>query len=147
MAGPFHEFVRDAFPNLTSENYRITSPTSWEYNCIVWAVGITDNWWWPVLGRFWPPDVPREETLEAFLAAFTTYGFSLCTSPDVESRLEKIALYSLEAIPTHATRQLSNGWWTSKLGPSFDIEHSNLEALAGGVYGDPVAFLCREIVT
>ena len=35
-------------------------------------------------------------------------------------------------VPTHAARQLANGWWTSKLGPSFDIEHIDLNAIAGG---------------
>ena len=48
-------------------------------------------------------------------------------------------------VPTHAARQLPNGWWTSKLGPSFDIEHATPEAVAGGVYGDPVLFLSRAI--
>jgi hypothetical protein len=145
MSAPFHELARDVLPNLTAENYRITSPASWQYNCIAWAVGISDSWWWPVPGRFWPPDVPREETLEAFVAALGTRGFSACSSAQVEVDLEKIALYSTGTVPTHAARQLANGWWTSKLGPSFDIEHANLEALAGGVYGDPVAFLSRNI--
>jgi hypothetical protein len=132
-------------PNLTADNYRITSPLSWEYNCIAWAVGLTDSWWWPVPGRFWPADVPRDETLEAVIAAFATRTFSSCSSSTLEAGLEKIAIYAKENVPTHAARQLSNGWWTSKLGPSFDIEHANLAALAGGVYGGPVAFLCRVI--
>jgi hypothetical protein len=147
MSAPFHELVRDVLPNLSVENYRITSPTSWQYNCIAWAVGISDSWWWPVPGRFWPPDVPREETLDAFIAALGSRGFSSCSSSEFELGLEKIALYSMGTVPTHAARQLSNGWWTSKLGPSFDIEHGNLEALAGGVYGDPVAFLRRAKAT
>jgi hypothetical protein len=42
--------------------------------------------------------------------------------------------------------KLSSGWWTSKLRPSFDIEHASLEAVAGGVYGDPVAFLSRTTI-
>ena len=69
MPIPFHEFARHVLPNLNADNYRITSPTTWEYNCIAWAVGITDAWWWPVPGRLWPPNVPREETLAAFVAA------------------------------------------------------------------------------
>jgi hypothetical protein len=147
MPAPLHELARHLLPNLTVANYRITSPSSWQYNCIAWAVGITDSWWWPVPGRFWPADVAREETLAAFVAALATRGFSTCSFSEVELGLEKIALYSAGDLPTHAARQLSNGWWTSKLGPSFDIEHANLEALAGGIYGDPVAFLGRGIAT
>jgi hypothetical protein len=145
MAAPFHEVIREALPNLTAENYRITSPASWEYNCVAWAVGVTDMWWWPVPGRFWPAQVPREETLEAFLAALGTRGFSSCPTSEVEPGREKIALYAKGDTPTHVARQLSNGWWTSKLGPSFDIEHVDLEALGGGVYGDPVVLLAREV--
>jgi hypothetical protein len=145
MSAPLHGAARAALPNLTADNYRITSPTSWEYNCIAWAVGITTAWWWPVPGRYWPPDVPREETVEAFLAACAAMGFSPCATADVEPGLEKIALYAQGAVPTHAARQLPDGWWTSKLGPSIDIEHAHLGAVAGGVYGEPVAFLCREV--
>jgi hypothetical protein len=130
---------------LTADNYRITSPASWEYNCIAWAVGDTDPWWWPTPGRYWPAGVAREETLEAFLAALATRGFAQCTTTDVEAGLEKIVLYASGDIPTHAARQLANGWWTSKLGPSFDIEHETLEAVADGAYGTPVAFLCRKL--
>jgi hypothetical protein len=147
MPAPFHDSARHALPNLTAENYRITSPTNWRYNCIAWAVGITDSWWWPAPGRFWPPDVPRDESLEAFIAALATRAFISCSSSEVEVGVEKIALYLAQNVPTHAARQLSNGWWTSKLGPNFDIEHANLEALAGGVYGDPVAFLGRHNAT
>src|SRR5262249_10199033 len=114
-------------------------------NCIAWAVGQPDSWWWPVPGRYWPAGTPREETLEAFITALGTCGFTTCSTSVLESGLEKIALYSIGNTPAHAARQLNNGWWTSKLGLNFDIEHATLEALAGGVYGSPVAFLVRII--
>jgi hypothetical protein len=130
---------------LTADNYRITSPASWEYNCIAWAVGLATAWWWPAPGRYWPPDVPHEETIEAFVAALATQRFLPCPTAAMEAGLEKIALYALEGVPTHAARQLLDGWWTSKLGPSFDIEHADPEVVAGGVYGRPMAYLCRKI--
>ncbi|MCI0637958.1 MAG: hypothetical protein L0Y72_23715 [Gemmataceae bacterium] len=37
-------------------------------------------------------------------------------------------------MPTHAARQLPTGRWSSKLGPSEDIEH-DLHALEGEIYG------------
>ncbi|HEV3383502.1 MAG TPA: hypothetical protein VG097_01740, partial [Gemmata sp.] len=87
---------------------------------------------------------PREETIAAFIAAFATAGFLSTTSADLEPELEKVALFAIGSTPTHAARQLSNGWWSSKLGPAIDIEHDTLDAVAGGVYGDVVAILCRK---
>lgn len=145
MAIPFHELARDLLPNLTPENYRITSPMTWEYNCIAWALGLVDSWWWPSPGRYWPPDVPREETVDAFIAMFATQRYAPCAAIDVEADFEKVALFVVGSTPTHAARQLPGGWWTSKLGPSVDIEHIDLEAIGGGAYGEPAVFLSRKV--
>jgi hypothetical protein len=141
---PFHERARHVLPRLTADNYRPTSPATWTYNCIAWAVGVTDAWWWPVPGRFWPEGVPREETIPAFFAALATVGFLPTTTADLEPELEKVALFAVGSTPTHAARQLPKGRWSSKLGPAIDIEHSTLDAVAGGVYGDVVAILGRK---
>src|SRR5262245_2030434 len=137
----FHERFRDALPRLTADNYRESSPATWEYNCIAWAAGVTDAWWWPVTGRYWPPRVPREETLGALLAAFATLGYTPGFSFLPEPTIEKVALYVSGGTPTHAARQLPSGMWTSKLGPAIDIEHTTPDAVAGGVYGEVVAIL------
>src|SRR5690348_3208536 len=109
----FHERVRAILPRLTADNYRITSPATWEYNCVAWAAGVTDAWWWPLPGRYWPASVPREETVGAFLALFATLGYQVTAKADLEPGLEKIALYAREATPMHVARQLAGGWWTS----------------------------------
>jgi hypothetical protein len=140
---PFHEQFRVALPRLTTANYRETSPASWEYNCIAWAVGVTDAWWWPVPGRYWPANVPREESLAAFLAAFATVGYVPGASAVLEADVEKVALYAAADIPTHAARQLPSGLWTSKLGPALDIEHATPDVVAGGVYGEVIVILGR----
>ena len=140
----FHERVRTALPRLTPDNYRETSPASWEYNCIAWAAGVTDSWWWPTPGRYWPPNVPREESVAAFLAAFATLGYVPATSLDLEADREKVALYAAGEKPTHTARQLASGMWTSKLGPAIDIEHTTPDAVAGGEYGELVATLARK---
>jgi hypothetical protein len=142
----FHEQVHQALPQLTADNYRITSPATWEYNCMAWAVGATDAWWWPAPGRYWPLHAPCEETVAAFLAVFTALGYAPCFAADLEPDTEKIALYALENTPTHAARQLTTGWWTSKLGPSIDIEHETPDDVSGGVYGQVVALLSRRSV-
>jgi len=140
----FHDQFHTALPLLTADNYRETSPSAWEYNCIAWAAGVTDAWWWPTPGRYWPADVPREETLAAFLAAFALLGYSAGASPLLEPEVEKVALYAVGQTPMHAARQLPDGTWTSKLGSGIDIQHDTLEAVAGGIYGEVVAILGRN---
>lgn len=45
----------------------------------------------------------------------------------------------------HAARQLPTGAWTSKIGNLEDIEHAELDALAGPLYGSPAVVLSRPI--
>jgi hypothetical protein len=145
---PLHELFRAALPRLTAGSYRETSPPSDVYNCIAWAMtAADDDWWWPDLNgkHFWPPGVPREETIPAFVAAFATCGYTPCADGSLEPGVEKVVLYALGTTPTHAARQLALGWWTSKLGPNIDIEHDTPEAVAGGVYGAVVVFFARPL--
>ncbi|MDR3678267.1 MAG: hypothetical protein P4N24_22495 [Acidobacteriota bacterium] len=137
-------------PNLTAQTCVETSPTSTLYNCIAWAAGDPKRWWWPVNRRgisYWPQGVPREETVQAFVLAFSTLGYSPCENPILEEGVEKIAIYAKiaygQAIPTHAARQLESGEWTSKLGPLEDVRHLTLGAVSGPIYGRPMAFLFR----
>jgi hypothetical protein len=97
---------------------------------------------------YWPPGVPRKVTLSALLEAFETLGYEKCENGSLESGYEKVALFAKSEvdrgfIPTHAARQLSNGWWTSKLGGDIDIEHRNPEDLNGSLYGIVVCFMRR----
>ena len=124
------------FPNLQQRLYMVTSPASPQYNCIAWAIGDQNNWWWPDpagLG-YWPKEVPREESLRGFELAFATEGFVPCENTNLEPGIVKIALYANGEQPTHAARQLENGKWSSKLGPLEDIEHT-LDGLEGELYG------------
>jgi hypothetical protein len=139
-----HERFRGALPRLTPDNYRVSSLASEQYNCIAWAANQIDIWWWPVEGRYWPEGLPREETIEAFQAAFDTLGYVPGPDAGHVEGWEKVALYAVGGKPTHAARQLPNGWWTSKLGPNFDIEHLSPEIVGGGVYGDVVVILGRR---
>ena len=136
-------------PNLDAHNHTITSPAAARYNCIGWAAGSTTQWWWPTGRYFWPPNVPREETLDAFLRAYGTLGFVECADDAPEPGIEKIALYAVRESdgtlsPTHAARQLPSGAWTSKLGPLEDIEHSKPKDVSCPHYGEPVRFLRRS---
>lgn len=140
-------WLQSDLPNLHSANYRITSKASPNYNCIAWAAGEESRWWWPDQQNlaYWPIDVPREETLEAFLQVYEIQGFEICENEELEPGYEKIALYALaNNVPTHAARQLQNRKWTSKLGPQEDIEHI-LRDLEGPTYGSVVAILRRPL--
>ena len=108
----------DAFPRLIAGTYQITSPASREYNCIAWAAGNAEAWWWPDSEGvgYWPADVPRQETVAAFVELYRSLGYEPVTDAAPESGYEKLVLYALEGRPTHAARQLASGKWSSKLG-------------------------------
>jgi hypothetical protein len=136
------------FPVLAHTNHEITSSASVRYNCIAWAVGDDQKWWWPspyVEKYYWPPNAPREETVHAFLAAFASLGFESCDSPSLEPGYQKVALFVKSAKPTHAARQLADGRWTSKLGRLEDIVHDTIEAIVGDAYGEVTHYLRRPV--
>lgn len=133
------------FPTLLSTPWRVTSPKDIGYNCVAWAAGETAAWWWPDAHEqyFWPPDVPRQVTLEAFVEAYSQMGYIRCGSPELEPGFDKIAVFvDATSRPTHAARQLPSGKWTSKLGRSEDIEHE-LSALEGKLYGSIAMIMKR----
>ncbi len=63
------QWIERDYPNLVSTNYHITSADTIDYNCVAWAAEDTHRWWWPdpMKESYWPVNVPREETLLAFL--------------------------------------------------------------------------------
>jgi hypothetical protein len=134
-----------SFPNLTSDNHRLTSQPANGENCIAHAVGARGEWWEPTIGRFWPLGPPHfNQRIESLVRVFERLGYAPCDSPEREPGYEKIAIYGDEGRYTHAARQLTeDGTWTSKLGPEDDINHRTLDALAGGEYGIVVAILRR----
>ncbi len=146
--------AREDFPNVRLGSFCCASDRTRDrddkYNCIAWAVGKKDTFWWPqkLAGYYWPNGLPREplnrETVENFLRAFETEGFQRCEHAEFESGFEKVALYvnHLE-VPKHAARSLPNGGWTSKLGDDEDIEHPTLGVLEGHAYGRAKYFLKR----
>lgn len=136
-----------AFPKLENEGYKITSLPTYNYNCIAWAVGENHRAWWPDknLQLYWPEDIPREATMEAFTQMFAEFGYTPCDTSDLEEGFEKVAIYLKENSVTHASRQLPSGEWTSKLGPQHDISHT-LTGLDGPAYGNVSQILKREIV-
>lgn len=137
----------DAFPKLRQTPWVVTSPRTDLYNCIAWAAGDVGRWWEPDdrnLG-YWPPGAPRRPTLDAYIKAFEVLGYELCDALDdaLEPGYEKVAIYAEHREPTHASRQLQTGEWTSKCGKGEDITHT-FAALEGPVYGAPAVVMRRR---
>jgi hypothetical protein len=134
------------FPHFESDGglIHLASETT-DYNCIAWAAGRTDQFWWPAAGddTFWPDQAPNEETIDAFVFAFATLRYEPCHSGDREPGYEKIALYAYRGKPTHAARQLPDGKWTSKLGKGPLVTHNTPRGVEGPVYGSVVRYLRR----
>lgn len=137
--------IENAFKLLGNNNYKITSYKNKLYNCIAWAASENFRKWWPDKKNqqvYWPLEAPLETTIKAFIAAFETRGYKCCDDDSFEDGYEKVALFALNGIPTHAARQLRNGKWTSKLGDEEDIEHF-LRDVETPFYGTVVQFLKR----
>ena len=132
------------FPNLFHTVFVITSNPSAAYNCIAFAARDEKRFWWPDSERtnYWPPEVPREETLDAFIQAFQLLGYETCENGACEDGFEKIALFTKHGKPTHAARSEGRLYWKSKLGTIDDIQHV-LEGIEGDRYGVVSAFLKR----
>ena len=94
--------LENYFPNLKPTGYSVTSPATRVYNCIAWAAGVTDDWWWPdPLGvSSWPPAARREEPVAAFIEAFASLGYFPTVDESLEPGFEKVALYASAARPT-----------------------------------------------
>lgn len=136
------------FPSIENQSFTITSPRTQSHNCIAYAAGDTRRWWWPDpfgIG-YWPTKAQRVLHLAAFQQAFESLGYELTADGEFEDGSEKVAIYCKDGVPTHASRQLGNGLWTSKLGPEEDISHSAL-GVSGSTYGEIAIFMKRLKVT
>jgi hypothetical protein len=141
------QIIESWFPNLSQPNtYKITSPQTEDYNCIAWSAEVTNACWWPETDASWPTTLPLVNTLDNFIAAFRMLGYEPCPTFVLESGYQKVAIYlDRNGSPTHMARQLSSGAWTSKLGPSWDIEHTELRGVEDSTYGHAKVALRKRI--
>lgn len=143
--------VISEFPGLRYDNhFEVTSPIDPSYNCIAWAYQIKGRWMWPPAGvpvsldavTYWPDD-NASTNVEKFVDAFRQKGYEICDDALFEEGYRKIALYVSPGTNncTHAARQLSNGFWTSKLGSEYDIQHSTPKEIEGRWYGEVYCYM------
>lgn len=137
------------YPNLLDSEHRVTSPSSPDYNCVAYAVGVEDVQWQPTddpTDAYWPPDIPRVDTLDSYIRLFTSLGYETCGDGLHETGLEKIAIYADSSqMFTHVAKQEPDGRWISKMGDLEDIEHSSPEIVEGLWNGTVSQYLRRRV--
>lgn len=148
------QWLLQAFPGLKGDTgFRVTSKRTPVYNCIAWAYHYSDRWMWPHTTltslldgvTYWPTEDISSDDVSTFIEAFKLKGYEICDSPEHEEGYQKIALYTVPGTTrcTHAARELSNGYWTSKLGELQDIQHGTPFSLEGYQYGEAKHFMKR----
>lgn len=131
----------DAFgdPLKNDPNFYLSSPCTFQYNCIAFAMGMMDRWvdvashpW-----HWWPP-IKKGLTKDHLKDAFLYFGFEECGLDDsFENEYDKVALYEKNDKWTHAAKIVAEGIYHSKFGASFNGQHSRgnvLELKYGTVY-------------
>lgn len=134
------------------KNFVLTSPTTYLYNCIAYALGMQDRWvdssdlpwhWWPPIAKGW-----RDIDL---VNAFKYFGFEECGMDDTfQPDYDKVALYHNADGWTHAARIVGNGIYHSKFGASYDGTHSNgnvLQTQYGSVFVIMRRLKCKAHLT
>ncbi len=90
------------------------------YNCIAFAAGDQNRWWWPHFNKFcyyWPPHLPREpvnqETLENFMARLNGRDTKYATMDSLRLVLRRLLF--LQKTASQNTRPAS---WNLVFGPA-----------------------------
>ena len=146
MARPKHIKKHPRLPSLNKRNNDVTSDDDPSYNCVAFAAGEMNRKWWPVFHPdfYWPSNAPKINSITSFVAAFSSLGYVECNDGAVEEGFEKVAFYVREGQPTHASHQMPNGKWKSKLGDWYDIEHAE-DAVSSGDYGRIEKYMKRRL--
>ena len=134
-----------SFPHLRDEGFTVVDPPSNTYNCIAYAAGDTNQWWAHTPDRYWPPHATRSNSIASLREAFAGLGYEECEDGSVEPGYHKIALYEDQGAWEHASVQMPNGAWHSKMGRGPLIEHRSPESLSGGMYGEVHCFMRRPL--
>ena len=133
------------FLNLRAEGFTVVDPPSDRYNCIAYAAGDTSKWWDHTPRRYWPPYATRSPSIESLQEVFAGLGFGECDDGSLVAGYQKVALYEDDGEYQHASIQMPNGAWRSKMGPGPVIEHRSPESLSRGIYGNATTFM-RKVV-
>jgi len=132
-------------PKLKGKDYNFYKVTG-DFNCIAFTLDIFDGWMWTNT-TLWPHEtIPRNSGVDGFKRLYEIYGYVPCIDGSYEPGFEKIAFFTKDGYPTHASKQFGK-IWKSKLGPSVILEHQ-LDWISGyseDDYGDVEFFMKRKI--
>ena len=94
----------------------------------------------------WPEGIRNDESVEALVEYFESLDYKPCDNPEFEDGFLKVSIFVKDGYPAHTARQLPSKKWTSKMGfDGVDIEHDNLECIAGTQYGTASVFMKRPV--
>jgi len=132
----------------------VTSPETWVYNCIAFAMGSQSMWiasghpegWY----AWWPETVTRNDAPQSLIEAFMYMGFERCADAIPENGYDKVVLYQKRKSNgsygwTHAAKVIGDHQLHSKLGSSFDIHHRDGNVFESCEYGEEYAYMRRPI--
>lgn len=129
-------FAYSNFPLLQTDSYyKPTSEPTDRYNCIAWAMRLTDRWvdlaiasghWWPCYHTGF-----YDHTPDGLITAFEALKFKKCNNGRTRYFYDKVALYSNSYTGrwTHAARILSDEEYHSKFGNGWDAHHGEGDVL------------------
>jgi hypothetical protein len=138
-------FVDKSFPNSLLEPFKITSPETASYNCLAWALNDTSKWYENDDDYYWFEGIEKNNTLETIQKIFVNFGFIKTENTEYQVGIERIALFSKDNIEcTHLARQQDKDQWTSKLGSSYDVNHT-LKSIENGIYGNVVIIMEKRL--
>ena len=129
------------FPNLAREDFEIVEEPSSRYNCIAYAAGRADDWWWPDGINYWPPWATLTDRIASLVEVFAGLGYEQCDDSRAQAGYQKVALYEVQGEMKHAAAQMPNSRWRSKMGQGPVIEHRSPESLSGGPYGEATVYM------
>lgn len=146
MNDAIFNFYLTEFPNISIESFILTSPVTPLYNCIAWAYGEDDVWFWPEnINAYWPENIPNSVEVNSFIELYRSIGYDITENEHYEEGFLKVAIYTnSQGKPTHAARQINAFFWTSKLGNGHDVYHT-IPSLNNGTYGNATVFMKRAV--
>ena len=136
--------IEDSFPSLNRNNYTVTSPEDFNYNCLAFALGDLHTWWEPPgqYGFCWPPGFSQDSSVETVTRIIKLHGYSVECGPNDSPLADSIAVFARNGEWTHFAKYV-DGQWFSKIGEDHDISHASLNLLESDLYGEVVRILSR----
>jgi hypothetical protein len=139
-------YYKKLFPLLIDYELIQNSETD-NFNCISHTLGINTTPSWPTDNDYYWP-TKRELTKESFDNFYDHHGFEKLSLLDIsyDKRYNKVALYTKDGIPTHASIQIDDIWWESKIGGLGIIKHDLFE-IEDDVYGEITQIYRKRLKT